>query len=67
MIRFYIWVGYVDELCSGIANGRVLNLELYIHIKDRSYLFCIYLQIFFVRKFSSLFRIGGGINPEPIL
>ena len=26
---------YADELCSGIANGRVLNLELVL-IRDKS-------------------------------
>ena len=31
-----------DELCSGVANGRVLNLELYTHKRQ---LLCNCLQI----------------------
>ena len=28
-------VGYADERCSGIANGRVLTMELYAHTNQK--------------------------------
>ena len=41
-------VKYANEPCSGIANGRVLATELYIHRNQKI--------IFFAHLFTNLFR-----------
>ena len=37
---------YTDELCSGIANGRVLNLELHTHRKQKLTLLRLFTDLF---------------------
>ena len=52
-----IYTNFV-KLCSGKASGRVLNLELYVHKRQKLTLLHLFKDLF--RK-ESLFRINARL------
>ena len=45
IVLIYIYL-QVEELCSGIANGRMLNLKLYTHRRQKLTLLHLFTDLF---------------------